>query len=436
MEPDAPQFPVDLYSEAADRVGWGCAALLFIENTWVHRRVERIDILSAQLVRRTVSVDFTVPGSAADLLQLEDDGQSLVPIATLSKRPLRNFDLRDEGGTSLAVVGKDHNGLVAHAALLAHAQFALRDADPPSRRLVEAFEVVAKGHPMAAVDEIVGLMARAEEGDEESRLILAHDAAQVLVRDLANNYILLAVLDDVRGRRILKYSYEEQLTLAPSSTHERLGWFPISVAIDVPAAAGPASYHAEVVVPEEVRILEAVMLDAEHGFLAEDGESDRAALYAPEVPSEARPQLVFLVALERGGMPLLGAAVALLTSLQLVVGAVLIDFDALRGAAPAVSVLLAGSAFFAAVLARSGEHRLVQSLFAGPRILLAVVAVCAVAAGSVLTYGVSSDAARTVWEVAALAAAAATGMLIRTAAVARSVVSGGSVQATQSADQS
>lgn len=434
---DLPQFPADLYRGAADRVGWGCAALLFVENAWVHRRVERIEILSAQLVRRSVSVDFTVPPRAAELLQLEEGGQSLIPIATLSKRPLRNFDLRDEGGSSVAVVGKDHNGLVAHAALLAHAEFALADTEnpEPSQRLVKALEAVATEPPIVALEEIERLVKRAQAGDDESRLILDHPAVQVLVRDLAKNYILLAVLDDVRGRRILKYSYEEPLMLAPSGTHERLGWFPISVDIDVPAAAGPASYHAEVVVPEEVRILETVLLDEEYGFLAEDGESDRAALHAPDVPSEARPQLVFLLGLERAGLPLLGAAVVMLTALQLLMGAVFIDPGALRGAAPAISVLLAGSAFFAAVLARSGEHRLVQSLFAGPRVLLAAVAVCAVVAGSVLAYGASPDVVRTIWEAAALAAAVATGMLIRTAVVARPAVSGVRFESTQPTDQ-
>lgn len=147
-----PNFPTFRWTCTEGRPtasGWGCAALLFVENAWVHRRVERIEILSAQLVRRSVSVDFTVPPQAVDLLQLQNGGQSLIPVATLSKRPLHNFDLRDEGGRAVAVVGKEHNGLVAHAALLAQAELALADRERsgPSRRLVEALEVVAKGAP-------------------------------------------------------------------------------------------------------------------------------------------------------------------------------------------------------------------------------------------------------------------------------------------------
>jgi hypothetical protein len=419
-------FPTQLYRDAAGPVGWGCAALLFTGSAWVHRRVERIDILSAQLVRRSVSADFTVPADAAELLRLGDGGPYLVPIATLGKRPLRNFDLRDEGGATIAIVGQEHNGLVAHSALLAHAGFALRNAPSPepSAALTETLQTIAREAPGEASAAIDGLVARAANGDEESRLVLRHQAAQVLIRDLADNYILLAVLDDVRRRRVLKYSYEEPLTLAPSTIHERLGWSPVSVSIDVPAAAGPASYHAEVVVPEAVRILETVMLDETDRLLADEGEADRAAVHAPNVLPDAQPRLEFALGLERGVLPVLGAAVAALTTLQLAAGALLIDFDALRGATPAASVLLAGSAFFAAVLARSGEHRLVQALFAGPRVLLALVALVAVMAGSGLGYDAPSGAVKTIWEIAALASAVATGMLVRTAIVARPLVPG------------
>lgn len=63
-----------------------------------------------------------------------------------------------------------------------------------------------------------------------------------------------------------------------------------------------------------------------------------------------------------------------MTTAQLGAGAWIFDLDPEK-AAPAVSVLLAGSALFAAVVARSGEHRFVQALFAVPRRALAVVAI-------------------------------------------------------------
>jgi hypothetical protein len=51
---------------------------------------------TSQPVRRSVSVDLTVPVMPGRMLQLGPDGHSLVPLATLAKRPLRNFSLRDE----------------------------------------------------------------------------------------------------------------------------------------------------------------------------------------------------------------------------------------------------------------------------------------------------------------------------------------------------
>src|SRR4051794_17742455 len=104
--------------EAATRAGEQIFGLLLAEETWVHRRVETIHMLSTQVLRRSVSVDFTIPGGSRRSLKVRDSGQTLVPLATLAKRPLRNFDLRDESGASVPVLSRDHNGPLAHSALM------------------------------------------------------------------------------------------------------------------------------------------------------------------------------------------------------------------------------------------------------------------------------------------------------------------------------
>jgi hypothetical protein len=417
-------FPEDAYQAAAQPIGRACGLLLLIESQWVHRRVERLDVLSAQLVRRSVSVDFTVPSMVEESLGLEPSGPALVPLATLTKRPLRNFDLRDEDGRALPVVGKDHNGPIAHAALVAQAETALSRAGrpPPSKELRDLLQVVAREPVGPALDAVGELLTRSRRTNEEASVVLGDEAAQVLIRDLAENYVLFAVVDDVSSRRLLKYSYEEPVAIRPAGVAARLGWSPVFVSIDVPAAAGPASYHAEVVVPEELRIRDALLIDQRDGRLfAADEESDRAALHAPQVPYEGQPLLIFLISLERAGLPSLGAAAAVLTAVQIATGALLFDVEA-APPAPAVTVLLGGTAFFVAALARSGEHRLVKALFAWPRLLLVLVALCAATSAAFLAYGAKPEAVRLAWGIAAGIASAAAGMLVITARRARPLV--------------
>ena len=105
------------YRDAIGRgAGDALAALLLAEEAWVHRRVETLDVVSAEVVRRQVSVDFTLPGPLRPALEV-GEGQCLVPLAVLRKQILRHFDLRDEAEEAVPVVARDHTMLLAGAAL-------------------------------------------------------------------------------------------------------------------------------------------------------------------------------------------------------------------------------------------------------------------------------------------------------------------------------
>jgi hypothetical protein len=67
------------------------------ETAWVHRRVECLEFLDTRAVRWRISVDFDVPLTAP----LLSPNLRLVPVTTLRKSHLVNFDLRDENGAAV-----------------------------------------------------------------------------------------------------------------------------------------------------------------------------------------------------------------------------------------------------------------------------------------------------------------------------------------------
>jgi hypothetical protein len=425
QQPAAP-WPDDVYQHSARRAGRRGYGLLLLEQQWVHRRVETIDLLSTQFLRRSISVDFTVPESVRDALRIGTTEQWLVPLATLAKRPLRHFDLRDEARKALPVLGRDHNGPLAHGALVGVARRALTNAGlgPPSPELQSELEKIATEPYDQAEQVIQSVVSAANGGDVERRALLQDDSAVFLISDLAPNYILLAICDDITTRRVLKFSYEEPLAAAKPSVLERLGWRSLLIELDAPGVSRTASYHAEIAIPEELRFDATFLYDRESGEVyAEDGEADRAAIHAAHVPVGAPGVLLFGVRAERTTFPVVGFAVAWITAGLLLIGAFLGDLEPTQ-AGPPISILLAASAVFAGAVARAGEHRLVQALFAGPRLLLVISALSALAAASSLAYGASAGTLCVVWKVAAATSVVVAAMLTLTLLIARPIVPG------------
>jgi len=308
-------WPDELYEQASEPVALACLELLSDEDRWIHRRVETIDLLAQELVRRQVTVEFTLPEPLHAELRVGPQGPWCVPVA-----------------------------------------------------------------------------------------ILADDTSAYFAATFAESYMLVALLAQPHGRRILKYAYDEHLASVGGRAGRarriarRLGWSPLVIDIDVPTAAHAASYHAEVVVPEELR-LDAFVLDAWSGeLLTTDIERgvDRASLHAPSVPLRADPVLTTAISAERSGVPTLALVISAVTSLLLVLGASVARLDS-PTAGSSVAVLLAGSALFAAAVARGHEHRLVRGIFAAPRWLLSIVAVAALAAGASVAFGADPGVRDGVW---------------------------------------
>jgi hypothetical protein len=394
-------WPDERYAAASASVALACLELLTGEDRWIHRRVETIDLLAQELVRRQVTVDFTLPEPLLDELAMGPEGPWCVPIAILEKQPLRNFDLREHDEWR-PILGASSGGPIAAGLVTAAARLAIAPAalEP---QVASRLALIARSEPDAARAAMNDLRGHAGHAPQIAQ-ILADETSGYFLATFAESYMLIALLAQPDGRRILKYAYDQHLrpVHGPAGrarrVARRLGWTPLGIDVAVPTAAHTASYHAEVVVPEELR-LDAWILDARTGqVLSTDIERgvDRASLHAPRVALDAEPLLVTAIRAERADLPTLALATSAVTALLLLIGASLGDLGS-PTAGSSVALLLAGSVLFATAVARSGEHRLVRGIFAGPRWLLSIVAVMALTAAASVAFGAGDGLRDAIW---------------------------------------
>jgi hypothetical protein len=158
--------------DAAATVGAAFVPLVLAPAAWTHRRVETVDVLTFEIVRRRMSVDFTVPAELRDQLAIRGMDQSLVPLATLRKQPLRHFDLRDEGGRAVPVLGREHNGTLAWAVLL-WAASNVENVDELSPDIVGRLGLIANAPSDDAREALDQLDADAEGDPDLAKLLAA-----------------------------------------------------------------------------------------------------------------------------------------------------------------------------------------------------------------------------------------------------------------------
>jgi hypothetical protein len=210
---EAQEFPSSLLD-----AGVVCTDLIAYPKAWINRRVETTELLSHEETRRRVSIDFTLPDHVLDDLEIEDG--VIVPISVLTKEARRNFDVRDEAGRSMPVLGKHQNGELAHIALLNAALRALGDDVT-----AEVFEFIAAdlrhvvfAAPSDAENALGAFMGSAEAGNQWREAILDDPTCQLLLGALWANYVLFVVLaPGGPNRRVIKFSYGEDFDV-----HRRL----------------------------------------------------------------------------------------------------------------------------------------------------------------------------------------------------------------------
>jgi hypothetical protein len=412
--------------------------LLLDFPSWVHRRTERIEVISDDRVVRHVTVDFTAP----DIRFWKQKRETLVPLSLLRKGLLVGFDLTDESGRALPMLTRSDNSRLSLAMLLAHAGIVverellgLQDLSPSVR--TDLADVVE-----ADLQAAVAAVSRFERFTSLQHYCIwrDEDALRPLISALSENFVMYVLLDAEPGeRRIIKFSYEDDLPQreegAPSGAvrRQRLVLPPLSYRLSLPMVSAAASYHIEVRSPERIGIGSAVFTIPRPETELE-GATELSRTIATD--SSTDDPLDELLPLKPSGLP--PAAVGLDTVHMYVtqqpagsVGVIEFAFvprpegflpEALAMTAIAAAVfaggllayalhwhrlpeasaalLVAVPGVFAGWLAQAAEHRLVQQLALTLRLLVLGVAGASFVAGATLVVSMPSA-----WRVSLWAAA-------------------------------
>lgn len=412
------------FDEENLRAGIASTRLLTEPAGWINRRVETVELLSQEETRWRVSVDFTIADDTMEELTTPDG--IVVPISFLSKEARRNFDLRDESDRALPVLGASTNAELAHIAALNAAVEAAGEIGVEALEMLSADigRIVSSPQPDAE-DALAYFVGGAESGDPLRAGVWGDPSCRSLLLRLVGNYVLFAVLGQGGpNRRIAKFSYGGDFgEPEPGSFRERFdpkyvamgAWQPDRkyFYIDFPMAAYAASFHTEIVIPEELRIERAFLWD----FLRERPISDmaesvnRGSLFASvDIDDDDEVKAIVQIAPERRGLSLQAATSGAFVTAFLWLG-VLSGLDAQNPSA-AVSLLLGGAALFSGVAASRGEHPLVRSVFSAPRRWLFLVSVVAFAAAAALALQVPCPHPVGVWRTCAILSSVATARLV------------------------
>ncbi len=237
-----------------DVAGLETMRLLLAQPDWVHRRVDALEYRDSTTFRRRQSVHFTVPDAAPELA-IGRTTARLVPLTTLRKETLVNFDCRDESGSALPVLTRGQQGLLMVRAMTAWAEGIL-------------------GEPLAAdiVGDIETLLTTPDtDGREARRRMHVEDAGgqlgalradglfPLMLDQFTDQFLLATLVHDPPGtQRIVKFSYEELGDLAPEpwprAPLAALCWIPRQAASAAESLFSTESYHFEADMPPGVDV--------------------------------------------------------------------------------------------------------------------------------------------------------------------------------------
>jgi hypothetical protein len=377
-----PNPPPILLANEADWATAGAvfARLMLSMREWVHRRVDTITFVDQTVLRRHVSVDFTLPAILPPLGDYRDKLLLLpVPLTTMRKRTLTNFDLVDENGGSMPLLARRQHQTLATEALY---QTVLQEfkveredthtgADPggtetdetkanearTEQELRSACHAVVTSHPGKADDALARLYSL---GLDQAAF------AGSLARMLSESFFVTVMLPFEWGRhRVLKFSNDELVGDPPlglrrafergAGWRSKYVWLPADGMRDVP------NYHLEVQAPTGLWIVKRELIVTDADLEPRSGPYTRARFYHQPKANSHGLAMIYL----RPQTSTIVRAAALVSWLAF--GLLLGTFFALWWGgfdsdtnAPALLLFLAGVA--SPVLVRPSEHAMTTDM--------------------------------------------------------------------------
>ena len=398
-------------------------------QSWVHRRVENVELLDGSAIRRRISIDLSV----------SDQRLSLIPVTWLRRgNRLRSFDLRDEDGRPLAVVTRGESDRLAKLGLTTYAR-AIVDAaatrqgrvrPPPLNRCVsDDLELIADGRDIAESKKALERFESCDGADlaiadDESfqRAVIWRFAGddgelglEVVLRVLVEQFALLAVVPHGNGsapaRRVLKLSWIDGMTqregLVPWFL-TRMAWSPVELRLPTSQLAWTRSFHIQMEAPsDDVEVAWAALSVAGRWAAVEEGSPAhlRFALGDPP-PSDGtrsdagaddlRPSTTFALRPTGGGFLRLAFFSCLLSTVLLVLGRWRLD-DLHANVEATVTLLIFVPGLLSLFAVRQGEHAVATHLFSGVRCMVITAAVCVLAAAVLLILDVDPVLREALW---------------------------------------
>lgn len=386
-------WPADAYTTLLSNPADGLSMLLMLLRSpkWVHRRCESVTFHDDRTVARRVSIDFTVP-TLAPLVELTPDAPvRLIPLTLLRKKTLVHFDLRDHENNALPLLGLRQTQaltetmLAAWAAVLSGAPTPGTPGDKEISRCVRDIAHGTQDHLRSAIRTLKGTPSRSTFSHNQ---LYGNPCFSVVIDRLVDSFMLIVALGaDVGVRRVIKFSYDEPLSLeykshetgvrgdGPGRLWAALGWEPMRIRFPTPAAENCQSYHFEVEAPAGVHIVEATMLagrpsdrQVRPSFDQVGGGFPRANLHVADVPNGSLAQAQVSLRVARDGW--LSTSVLACLATALVLFATWVSVARPRGNLESPeAILLTVTGAVATVLVKPYEHRMVTRMLSGVRVL-------------------------------------------------------------------
>jgi hypothetical protein len=442
-EPTAETWPRQELAAALtqDLPGLETIRLLLAHPDWVHRRVDALEYRDDTTFRRRQSVHFTVPDAAPEL-RVARASFRLIPLTTLRKETLVNFDCRDESGAALPILNRAQRGALLVRGMTSWAEgivaapldedvaadiARLIAAPPPGAdstgsagSTAAAASTASTGGATTAtlVSGSSGARDRFRSGAGQRAVLVADDLFTLVLDRLTDQFVLTTLVGDPPGtQRIVKFSYEELGDLAPEpwprAPLAALCWIPRQAASPTESLFSTESYHFEADLPPGVDVpVGSLWVGPSDDELAcvdvDPGDHLRIALRTSGHERGVAEARWSLRPARRGWLRTAWFA-TMVAAVTLAVGAWRLDtitagVEASTRSELAAAVILAVIGALGSLVARIEEHPLISRLLEWPRRLAAVDAVLPFVAAASLVVGPAGDGRRVLWALLAAVA--------------------------------
>ena len=179
---------------------------LFMDFSWIARRVETVTSVDLEHWDHKVSIDLDVIElrKRAKTCGLLGYSKLPIPVDTICKGLIVEFDLVGQDGRPMSIETSDDDSRVAQLALLGHKQF-LNDSNLPAQEIIDLIYEIALDMKIRRDWE------KPEFFNENWQAIIADDSFKKLLQRFSRNFPIVVNINtpDSRSDILIKYRYVE-----------------------------------------------------------------------------------------------------------------------------------------------------------------------------------------------------------------------------------